>query len=126
LQKNESEWGAYSGRFKIDSPGEWKLRAITAVSPDIPTETTIIAQGVDMEKTGQPARVDVLEEISRVSRARSILPEQLAELITEIDALPEPKPLENRIPLWSHWATLLVLVVLLGLFWAGRKLNGAF
>ncbi|MFN9664843.1 MAG: hypothetical protein ACK57I_15100, partial [Akkermansiaceae bacterium] len=68
----------------------------------------------------------VLEEISRVSRGRSILPEQLAELISEIDALPEPKPLENRIPLWSHWATLVVLVTLLGLFWAGRKLNGAF
>jgi hypothetical protein len=126
LQKNESEWGAYSGRFKIDFPGEWKLRAITEASPDIPTETTIIVPGVDIEKTGQPARVDVLEEISRVSRGRSILPEQLAELISEIDALPEPKPLENRIPLWSHWATLVVLVTLLGLFWAGRKLNGAF
>jgi hypothetical protein len=126
LQKNDSEWGAYTGRFKIDLPGEWKLRAITEASPDIPTETTIISQGVDIEKIGQPARVDVLEEISRVSRARSILPEQLAELISEIDALPEPKPLENRIPLWSHWVTLMVLVVLLGLFWAGRKLNGAF
>lgn len=126
LEKNESEWGAYSGRFKIDFPGEWKLRAITAASPDLPTETTIIAQGVDIEKTGQPARVDVLEEISRVSKARSILPDQLPELIREIDALPEPRPLENRIPLWSHWATIVVLVCLLGIFWVGRKFNGAF
>ena len=126
LQKNESDWGAYSGRFKIDMPGEWKLRAITAVSPDIPTETKIMVQGVDVEKIGQPARFEVLEEISRVTRARSVLPQQLADLISEIDALPEPKPLENRIPLWSHWATLVVLVTLLGLFWAGRKLNGAF
>lgn len=126
LQKNESDWGAYSGRFKIDMSGEWKLRAITAVSPDIPTETKIMVQGVDVEKIGQPARFEVLEEISRVTRARSVLPQQLADLISEIDALPEPKPLENRIPLWSHWATLVVLVTLLGLFWAGRKLNGAF
>lgn len=126
LEKNESEWGAYSGRFKVDLPGEWKLRAITEGAPDLPTETTIISQGVDIEKTGQPARPDVLEEISRVSRGRSILPEQLAELISEIDALPEPRPLENRIPLWSHWATLVFLVTLLGVFWVGRKLNGAF
>jgi hypothetical protein len=126
LQKNESDWGAYSGRFKIDMPGEWKLRAITAVSPDIPTETKIMVQGVDVEKIGQPARFEVLEEISRVTRARSVLPQQLADLISEIDALPEPKPLENRIPLWSHWATVAVLVVLLGLFWTGRKWNGAF
>jgi hypothetical protein len=68
----------------------------------------------------------VLEEISKVSRGRSILPEQLADLIKEIDALPEPRPLENRIPLWSHWATLAVMVFLLGVFWIGRKLNGAF
>jgi hypothetical protein len=126
LEKNESEWGAYSGRFKIDLPGEWKLRAITEGAPDLPTETTIIAQGVDIEKTGQPARPGVLEEISRVSRGRSILPDQLPDLIRDIDALPEPRPLENRIPLWSHWATLVVLVFLLGVFWAGRKLNGAF
>jgi hypothetical protein len=50
----------------------------------------LIAQGVDIEKTGQPARLDVLEEISRVSKARTILPEQLADLVSEINALPEP------------------------------------
>jgi hypothetical protein len=37
-----------------------------------------------------------------------------------------PRPLESRIPLWSHWGTLVALVVLLGIFWTGRKLNGAF
>lgn len=126
LEKNESEWGAYSGRFKVDLPGEWKLRAIADSSPDLPTETTIIAQGVDIEKTGQPAMPKVLEEISRVSFGRMIMPDQLGDLIRDIDALPEPRPLENRIPLWSHWATLLLIVILSGVFWAGRKLNGAF
>ena len=93
---------------------------------ELPTETTILAQGVDIEKTGQPARPTVLEEIAKVSRARSILPDQLPELIGEIDALPEPRPLENRIPLWSHWATLVLLILLSGIFWVGRKWNGAF
>jgi hypothetical protein len=39
-----------------------------------------------------------------------------------------PRPLESRIPhpLWSHWGTLVALVGLLGIFWTGRKLNGAF
>ncbi|MFK7850424.1 MAG: hypothetical protein AB8D78_05540 [Akkermansiaceae bacterium] len=126
LQKNESEWGAYSGRFRVDLPGEWKLRAITSDAPDLPTETTIISQGVDIEKTGQPSRPEVLEEISRVSKGRAILPEQLPDLIRDINALPEPRPLENRVPLWSHWATLVLMVILMGIFWAGRKLNGAF
>ncbi len=126
LQKNESEWGAFTGRFKVGLPGAWKLRATASGASDLPTETTILAQGTDIEKTGQPARPDVLEEIAKVSRGRSILPSQLPDLIREIDALPEPRPLENRIPLWSHWATVAVLIVLLVVFWVGRKLNGAF
>ncbi len=126
LQKNESEWGAFTGRFKVALPGAWKLRATASGADDLPTETTILAQGTDIEKTGQPARPAVLEEIAKVSRGRSILPGQLPDLIREIDALPEPRPLENRIPLWSHWATVVVLVFLLGVFWVGRKLNGAF
>lgn len=126
LEKHPSDWGVYSARFNVDLPGEWKLRAITEASPDLPTETSILVQGVDLEKIGQATRTDVLEEISRVSRGRSISTEQLADLIGEIDALPEPKPIENRIPLWSHWVTVLVMICLLGIFWVGRKLNGVF
>lgn len=126
LQKNETAWGAYSGRFKVDLPGAWKLRATATGAEDKPLETTILAQGVEIEKIGQPARPEVLEEMAKVSKGRVIQPAQLADLIQEISALPEPRPLENRIPLWSHWGTVAALVTLLGLFWIGRKLNGAF
>jgi hypothetical protein len=61
-----------------------------------------------------------------VSKGRVIQPAQLAELVKEINALPEPRPLESRIPLWSHWGTLLAVIAVLGLFWVGRKLNGVF
>ncbi|NQX02327.1 hypothetical protein HQ447_16840, partial [bacterium] len=126
LQKNETAWGAFSGRFKIDLPGAWKVRATATGAEDKPLETTILAQGVEIEKTGQPARPEVLEEMAKVSKGRVIQPAQLAELIQEITALPAPQPQENRIPLWSHWATVAALVTLLGIFWIGRKLNGAF
>jgi hypothetical protein len=126
LQKNESAWGAFSGRFRVDLPGAWKLRATASGAEDSPVETTILAQGVEIEKTGQPSRPEVLEEMSKVARGRVIQPAQLADLVKEITALPEPRPVENRIPLWSHWATIAVLVTLLGIFWVGRKLNGTF
>jgi len=126
LQKNDSAWGAYSGRFKVDQPGAWKLSATVANSTDKPVETTLLAQGTEIEKTGQPARPEVLEEISRVSRGRMIQPAQLAELVKEITTLPQPRPLENRIPLWSHWASLSVLILLMALFWIGRKWSGVF
>lgn len=126
LQKNESAWGAFNGRFKVDLPGAWKIRATVSGAEDKPLETSLLAQGVEIEKTGQPARPEVLDEMARISRGRIIQPAQIADLIKEINALPEPRPLETRIPLWSHWGTLVALIVLLGIFWAGRKLNGAF
>lgn len=126
LQKNASEWGLFSGRFRVDAPGAWRLKAFVAGAEDLPTETTVLAQGSELEKTGQPARPEVLREIANVSRGREILPEQLSELIREIISLPTPRPMETRVPLWSHWATIGGLVLLLAIFWAGRKFNGAF
>ena len=126
LQKNASAWGAFSGRFKVDQPGAWKIRATASGAEDKPLETTLLAQSVEIEKTGQPARPEVLEEMARVARGRVIHPAQLGELVQEITALPEPRPLESRIALWSHWGTLVTLISLLALFWTGRKLNGSF
>ena len=45
------------------------------------------------EKTGQPARPEALEEMAKVSRGRVIQPGQLADLVREINALPEPEPI---------------------------------
>jgi len=126
LQKSENAWGAYSGRFRVDLPGAWQLRATASGAEDKPLETTLIAQGVDIEKVGQPARPEVLEEMARISRGRVIQPAQLGDIVKEITALPEPRPMENRILLGTHWGTLAALVALLGIFWAGRKLNGTF
>lgn len=126
LQKNESEWGAFTGRFRVDAPGAWKVSAVVSGASDLPTETTILAQGSELEKVGQPARPEVLAEVAKVSRAKLVSPQQLPALVEEIIALPEPRPFENRLQLWSHWAVILGIVLLLGVFWVGRKLNGAF
>lgn len=126
LQKNNSAWGAFDGRFRIDLPGAWKLRATAGDADDKPVEATLLAQGIQLEKTGQPARPEVLEEMAKIARGRLIAADQLPDLMKEIRALPEPRPLENRIPLGSHWAVVAALVALLAIFWTGRKLNGVF
>jgi hypothetical protein len=126
LRKNESAWGAFSGRFRVDLPGEWKLRAVASGAEDQPLETNLIAQGSELEQPGQPSRPEVIEEMSRVSRGRVVQASQLADIIAEIQALPEPRPLEFRVPLWSHWIVVTALVIWSGLFWVGRKLNGTF
>ena len=50
--------------------------------------------------------------------------EEIQRLIKEIRDLPVPPPMETRILLWSNPYTLSILILLLTLFWIGRKLNG--
>ncbi len=126
LQKSESAWGAFSGRFRVDLPGTWNIRAMVGGEENEALETTLLAQGIEIEKTGQPARPEVLEEMAKVARGRLIQPDQIADLVKDIKALPEPRALERRIPLWSNWAVLAATISLLGIFWIGRKWNGAF
>jgi uncharacterized membrane protein len=126
LQPSDTGWGAFSGRFRVDAPGAWDLRASIEGADDAPVETTLLVQGVPIEKIGQPARSDVLEEMARIARGRLIQPAQIGEIVREISALPEPRPFETRLALWSHWGTLATLTVLLSLFWIARKLNGMF
>ncbi len=126
LEKNNSAWGSFSGRMRIDQPGEWTLSARIEGEEAEAVETKLLAQGVELEKVGQPARPDVLEEMARIARGRMIEPASLGDLVREIAALPEPRPIENRIPLWSQWLTVALVVLLLAIFWTGRKLNGMF
>ena len=126
LEKLESTWGSFSGRFKVDQPGTWKLRVTNHNDESNPLETSLIAQGSEIEKTGQPARPEVLEEITRITRGSIIHPDQIPSLINEINALPQPHPIISRTPLWSHWATLTALISLLATFWTARKISGQF
>jgi len=126
LDKAEGSWGNYSGRFKITQPGAWKIHATINGKLAHGIKTSLLAQGAEIEKTGMPNRPDVLEEMTRVAKGRLITTDKLASIVKEIHALPDPKPLENRTPLWSHWLTALLIISLLGIFWTGRKLNGTF
>jgi len=126
LESDDSSWGSFTGKFGVDQPGTWNLRAFVAGDEAAAIETRIISQTDPIEKIGLPARFDVLEEMAEVSRGRLVSPAQLDDLIDEISALPEPQPLVTATKLWAHWITPLILVILLSLFWMGRKLNGTF
>lgn len=127
LDKSEAAWGSYTGRVRITLPGEWTLQSgISGDSTADTVETTIIAQGEDLEKTGQPARPEVLEEMARVANGLSIKPHQIKDIASMINALPKRKPIEESIPLWAQISTMVVLIILLGIFWVLRKLNGTF
>ncbi|MGC6466579.1 MAG: hypothetical protein ACON38_15290 [Akkermansiaceae bacterium] len=126
LSKDDTAWGAFAGKFRIEQPGEWNLKAFVSDDSSAFIEAKIISQTDAIEKTGRPARFEVLEEMTKISRGRLVTPSQLEELVKEIDALPEPQPLVDSIKIWAHWLAPTILVVLLSAFWIGRKLNGTF
>jgi hypothetical protein len=121
----ENAWGLFTGVFTPPEPGEHRVR-ISCADAGSELEAAISVQGTSREKRGQPARFDVLREIAQLTRGHLLENADPAAVIAAIAALPQPEPQERRVQLWAHplWAGFLVL--LLGVFWAGRKAAGTF
>ena len=69
-------------------------------------------------------RQEVLEEIARVTRGRVVGVDKLNEVVRSLADLPDPPPSVRRVQLWSHPALAGSLVLLMGVFWVGRKVIG--
>jgi len=121
----EDAWGLFTGVFTPDEPGEYKLH-LTCAEAGSALDSTISVQGVSREKVGQPARLDVLREIAELTRGALLKDPSPATVTAAIAALPQPGLEERRVQLWAHPAWAAALVLLMGLFWAGRKAAGAF
>lgn len=121
--QGEDSWGLFSGRFTPEKPGEYQL-TMTCRENGATLQTKLAVQGVSREKLGQPTRYDVLEEISAITRGRLVAAGDLSGIQKEIAQLPDPDPIVRRLRIWCHplWGGLIVL--LLGVFWIGRKLVG--
>jgi len=125
MPAGEEAWGLFNGVFTPKEPGDHKMLLACAES-GTHLEAKISVQGTSKEELGQPARLDVLREIAQITRGKLMESADPAAVAAAIAALPEPEPQERRVQIWAHplWAGFLVL--LLGVFWAGRKAAGAF
>jgi uncharacterized membrane protein len=118
-------WGLFTGTFSPTEPGEHRVH-LTCAEAGTTLETKISIQGTSREKRGQPARLDVLREIARFTRGQVLDAASPTSILAAVSAMPEPALQEHRLQIWAHpaWAGLLVL--LLGIFWVGRKAAGTF
>ena len=114
------EWGAFAGRFTAEEPGRHGV-TLACKQTGHQLDTTFFVKGVELERIGRAARPEVLEEIARISRGRVIAVDRLEQIVESLASLPEPPPEVRRVRLWCHPAMGLLLVGLLGVFWAGRK-----
>jgi hypothetical protein len=125
LQPGEEDaWGLFLGSFVPREPGEYRLIASCAET-GAQVETDLSVQGLNRERQGRLARFDVLEEIAAITGGRVVPVSEVRSLQDYLATLPEPEPTIHRTRIWSHplWGGFLVL--LLGVFWTGRKLIGA-
>ncbi len=122
-QNGAGQWGLFSGFFIPEENGEHRV-TLSCRETGTMLETSISVQGIEREKIGRPANLDVLREIAAITRGKLVSADQTADLMTAIGDLPEPEPQVRRIRLWAHPAWAGTMVVLLLVFWAGRKLVG--
>jgi hypothetical protein len=119
----EGGWGVFKASF---TPQQGGAHQIVVASPkhQRELETEIAIQQPLREKIGQPANFQVLREIASITQGASGTVEELPQILERIALLPEPKPVESRVRLWSSpwWGGLMLL--LLGVYWTARKMAG--
>jgi hypothetical protein len=117
------EWGVFAGRFNALEPGKHEV-TLTCKQTGATLETSFFVQSVAAERVGRPARPEVLEEIARVTRGKVIDVDKLDDVVRTLAELPDPPPSIRRVQLWSHPVVAAGIVLLLGVFWVGRKVIG--
>ena len=123
LSEVEGGRGVYSTEFLPQEGGAYQIK-IDAPDHDRELETKIVVTMPKLEKLGRPVNRPVLAEVASITGGESANTENLDEIIQKISVLPEPKPAEHRTRLWSNpwWGGSILL--LLVIYWIGRKLAG--
>ncbi len=117
------EWGLFSGQFTPTEPGKHQV-ALRGRRSAAELDTSFFVQGGAIERVGHPPRLDVLEEIARVTQGKLVQVGELDTVLRTIASLPEPPPDVRRLQIWSSPWTAAGIVMLLGVFWVCRKVVG--
>ncbi len=123
LRANGDEWGLFTSAFTPKQRGEYRM-VLACRENNSTLETTISVQGLERERVGEPARFDVMKELAAISGGRVVTPDQVSSIVNDVQQLPEPEPIVRRLRIWSHPLWAMSIVVLLGVFWTGRKMVG--
>jgi len=116
-------WGVFKSEFIPRAGGKYQVTV--ANDPGGQTITApILVEQPTVEKVGQPGNFAVLREMAEITHGASGTVSQLDEIVKKIALLPEPRPMEKRIRLWSEWWTGAALIALLAVYWTIRKLSG--
>ncbi len=123
LTAEGDRWGVFEGRYVPTEPGKHDV-TLACRQTGATLQANFFVQGQQIEQVGKPARPEVLQELSMVSRGQSVRPEEIDQVIAALADLPMPPPSVRRLQLWSHPLAFALIVLLLGIFWVWRKAVG--
>jgi len=125
LTADDGEWGLFRGIFRATEPGDHTV-VLTCRETGDQLVSTVHFAGAALERTGKPARPEVMAELSRISRGEVLLGSDLSRLEDSLRALEDPPEVARRTRIWSHPLLGAVMILLMACFWTGRKLVGRF
>ena len=121
---DKDAWGLFVGSLVPQEPGTHRLMA-SCTETGASVEADLTVQGLNRERQGRLARYDVLEEIAAITQGKLVPVSEVSSLLDHLATLPEPEPTIHRTRIWSHPVWGGILIVLMGVFWVGRKMIGA-
>ena len=119
----EGGWGVFKSTFTAQEGGASKIEIRSDEHGRKLTTEILVTQPV-REKQGQPVNTDILREIASITGGASGSIDAVDDIVQRVSLLPEAKPVERRILLWSDpwWGG--TILALLAVYWIGRKLAG--
>lgn len=123
LTPANSEWGVLSGKFQFLSSGTYKLE-LNAEEAGRRLSTLMEVSAPEIERTGAPAKFQILREIASLTGGRIGTTEDLDAIVSAIRLLPEQREVQARARLWCQPFLGSLILTLLSVLWAGRKFCG--
>lgn len=124
LTSDPGGWGVFEGSFVAAAGGKHEI-VVKCDDPARQVKAEVLVATPKREQRGRPARGEVCREISSITQGQCGTVDDLEKIVAGIGVLPEAQPIEQRFRLWCHPAWIGLIVLLLTVYWASRKLLGA-
>ena len=117
------EWGVFAGKYTAMEPGKHE-RPCRASRPGRPSRRPSSCRGRRPNASADLRGRKFSKRSPGDARQGRSRPTSSTKSCRSLAELPEPPPSIRRLQLWSHPALAAGIVVLLGVFWVGRKVIG--
>src|SRR5580692_7119397 len=110
----EGGWRVFKSCFAAQEVGKYKFQLSSEpYGRHLTTEFQVSRPLI--EKLGQPINAQILAEISSLTRGATFSMADVDKMVSQIALLPEPKPVQKRIRIWSDpkWGGAILLLLTL-------------